>query len=149
MNKALLIVASLLPIGGLAAGGMAALGLPPFATSAGVDEAATAAPPAPPPAFVEVGLVGVPIIEDKRVVKSLVLQVKLDVDPKEKLRVEESLPRLQNNFLSDLLEFIPRHLRDRDNVDLTVVKLRLTMVCDRLLGKGVVNDVLVMSFMER
>lgn len=149
MNKIMLILASVVPIGGLAAGGMVAMGVPPLGTPAAVEERPAPAALAPPPAFVDVGIVGVPIIEDRRIVRNLILQLSLDVAPEAKPLVEEALPRLQNNFLSELLGFMPGHMRDRDQVDLAVVKRRLTRVCERLLGHGVVRDVLVTGLQER
>lgn len=152
MNKAVVIVVGLVSLLGAAAGGMAHLGVPPFGAPAAAQTVVAEVVPATvvvPPTFVDAGLVGVPVIKGNKVVKSVVLQLQLDVEPGAKSRIEANLPRLQHGFLADLMAFMPAHLKDRSQVDIAAVKRRLAWVCERVIGPGAVREVLIMGIQER
>jgi hypothetical protein len=59
------------------------------------------------------------------------------------------MPILTDAFIRDLHSFIPRLLKEKERVDVLIIKQRLQMVSDRVLGRDVVSNVLVQSIIDQ
>ncbi|CAA7617824.1 flagellar basal body-associated protein FliL [Magnetospirillum sp. UT-4] len=144
----IIIVAFLVMIGGLI-GGLYFWGIDPLQK---FNELVGNAPAAPgqtvaespkAPAYVEFGLLIVPVVQDREVRKQAEMILRLEVPHNKQDVVAQNLPRLQNAYLQDMMSFLPRHLRGTDQLDHDVIRRRLTQLSERVLGPGLVRDVLI------
>lgn len=104
-------------------------------------ESHAAPKPPPPPSYVDFGLLIVPIIQDREVKKQAELVLRLEVLHEKKETIAQNLPRLQNAFLEDMMVFLPYQLRGGANIDEAAVRYRLNVICDKILGVGLVKNV--------
>lgn len=150
MVRLIFIVIAFLLLLGAFVGGLYFWGIDPLAKvnaivgGAPAAEGSTPGVAAPsPPAFVDYGLLQVPVVQDHEVRKQAELILRLDVPSNKREVVAQNLPRLQNAFLQDMMEFLPVHLRGGRRLDPEVVRARLKQVADRTLGPGYVNSVII------
>ena len=59
------------------------------------------------------------------------------------------MPILTNAFIRDPHSFILRLLKEKERIDVLIIKQRLQMVSDRVLGRDVVSNVLVQSIIDQ
>ena len=59
------------------------------------------------------------------------------------------MPILTDAFVRDLHSFIPRLLKVKERVDVLIIKQRLQMVSNKVLGKDMVSNVLVQSIINQ
>jgi flagellar FliL protein len=116
-----------------------------FVMAAG-DEIAEEPPPPPPDfRFVEMDNLQIPVIRGGAVVNYVILSVSLEtIGPENEERARELLPRLVNNYITDLngyFETVPVE----DRIMVNPLKRRMRVIADRTLGPGVVSDVLIKS----
>jgi hypothetical protein len=143
-----IVVAFLLMVGGLI-GGLYFWGVDPLAKfnalvgNAPAIPETPAAPVAVPPSFVEFGLLIVPVVQDREIKKQAEMIIRLEVPHEKKERVAQNLPRLQNAFLQEMMSFLPSHLRTATQLDHAVIQRRLYMQAEKVLGAGMVKDVLI------
>lgn len=144
-----LVVAFLLMIGGII-GGLYFWGIDPVqrfnamignvpADPAAVAQAARNAPPA----YVDFGLLVVPVVQDREVKKQAEMILRIEVPFDKKEAVAQQLPRLQNAFLEDMMAFLPYQLRNSPTLDESAICNRLTIIATKLLGPGMVNGVTI------
>lgn len=108
------------------------------------------APPLPKYSYVEVETLQIPVItNDGGPVKQLFLELRLEVPLGRQVEMNEIMPRLQHAFIKDMHVFLPWHMRGRAVPDLAVVKQRLKLVSDKMVGPQLVNDVLIRAVVER
>lgn len=131
----------------VAGGTVAALKFLKMGPFAGPDEKVEKkAKPIEPPRFVEIPQLNVPLFADDKVAGAVLIQLKLEtIGPGNEAKVNRVLPRLNDAFLRELHTFIPRLLQKTQRLDVFILKKRLQMVSDRVVGKGVVSNVLVQS----
>jgi flagellar FliL protein len=142
--RLILIVVALLVLVGGAVGGMYFLGIDPLVKlgiSAPVVQKDAPPPPPPPPAYVEFGVLIVPVIQDREVKKQAEMIVRLEVDPKNKEIVGRNIPRLQNAFLADMIGFLSMTVREGQLLDGPGIQKRLLATCEKTLGGPYVKDV--------
>ena len=138
MKKILLILIVLL----LAAGGGG--GYYYFFILAAEDEMAEEPPP-PPPDFRNIDMenLTIPVIRGGAVVNYISLQLSLEtIGPDNEELAISLLPRVRNAFITDLngyFETVPVE----DRIMIRSIKRRLLVLCDRILGPGVVSQVLI------
>jgi hypothetical protein len=96
-----------------------------------------------PPGFVDLGLVVVPVIEDREVRRQAELIVRVQCAPGQKETVAKGLTRLQAAFLEDLIAFIPKHLREAGMLDPQTLRQHLLPLAQKVAGQGKVDDVLI------
>lgn len=141
-----IVVAFLIMVGGLI-GGLYFWGIDPLAKFNQLVGNAPADPNAPvkvqPQSYVDFGILIVPVVQDREVKKQAEMILRLEVPYDKKEVVAQNLPRLQNAYLQELMSFLPIHLRDSDRLDQAVVRRRLTLLSERVLGPGMVKDVLI------
>lgn len=147
MIRLIFIVIAFLMMVGALIGGLYFWGIDPLAKFNQLVGNAPAEPAAPvkvqPPSFVDFGLLIVPVVQDREVKKQAEMILRLEVPHEKKEVVAQHLPRLQNAYLQELMSFLPIHLRDSDKLDQAVVRRRLTALSERVLGPGMVKDVLI------
>lgn len=96
------------------------------------------------PVYVEMQPLSAPVIRNKRVRYYIHMKVSLQVVGEDaKLRVYQHMPRLRDAFVRDLHGRSVTRGRDDQSVDFGAVKARLLGQSERVLGAGVVTDVLV------
>jgi hypothetical protein len=90
------------------------------------------------------------IVHHNDVQKLVTLVVTLELaDRSQRVEVERLMPRLRDAYLTDLTKLFSLGLYDTRNIRLTVIKQRLRIASERVLGPGVVRDVLILNSMER
>lgn len=151
MKKIIIILVLLVLIAGGALGGLAIAGMGPLAMyfAESKPESVAADLSEAPPGLVDLETIAVPIFEGNLVRSRLFLNVQISVDPASGGTVAANMPRLQDAVLSDLLVYMPFHLRDRDKVDLSLVRNRLLKVARKVAGDSAVREVTITSAFER
>lgn len=98
-----------------------------------------------PPAYVDFGPMIIPIVQNHEVRKQAEMILRLEVRSDKKDLVANNLPRLQNAFLTDMMEFIPRLLAQDNSTILDNEKIseRLLVPAEGVMGEGVVTRILI------
>jgi len=100
------------------------------------------------PTFYSMDSLYIPVIRGSSVAKTVVIGVTLEVmDPDAVETLDQLRPRLRADFLRALQRYIGT-LSLGERVDLRVVKVLLRKTAEKILGKGVVTDVLVQNAVE-
>lgn len=90
------------------------------------------------------------VIRDGRVARIVTLVVTLETKGDEnKTKVMNERYRLQDAFLRDMQGVAPYQRADSDSLSPQMLKTRLRIISDRMLGQDVVNNVLVQSIFDR
>lgn len=144
-----LVIAFLLMVGGII-GGLYFWGIDPLARFNALIGNAPAepllegqAPMAAPPSYVDFGLLVVPVIQDREVKKQAEMILRLEVPFEKKEVVAQNLPRLQNAFLEDMMAYLPYQLRSSSSLDEAAIRNRLNIIAEKVLGPGMVKDVII------
>jgi flagellar basal body-associated protein FliL len=143
MKKALIILVSLLILGGAITGSMKSLELGPFAPKTAevikvVEELE--------PIFIDMEPILIPIFKGNRPVAKIQIQIKLETKSTEKaIKIQRMMPRISDTFVKDLHSFMPRLLKEKERIDDFILKQRLKLMLDRNFGKGLIDDVLIQS----
>lgn len=153
MIRVIFIVISLLLLIAAVVGGLYYWGVDPLAKLGlvtPVDQGTSPAPPPPssssPPSYVDFGLLMVPVIQNREVLRQAEMIVRLEVDSRNKDIVARNLPRLQNAFLEDMITFLANNLRPDQPADVEAIRRRLLIIAERTLGPGYVRDVVIDNF---
>jgi len=98
------------------------------------------------PRYIEMDPIQVPVFQDNGVAGTIIINYKIEVlnTGNERL-VAKSKRQLGDALIKDFSYYIPRTLRNNKTLDVTLIKYRIIMVADRLLGDGAVNDALIQS----
>lgn len=116
---------------------------------------AEAASAAPPPAaekrFVKLAPMALPVVGNRRVEQIVGLVVALELaEPKNAGLVEENGLKLTDAFITDLYGALePSRLGQGGLVDIDQVKGKLVRASNRVLGEGIVKEVLVQMVNQR
>ena len=148
MKKLIIVFAILLMLGGGTIGELKVLEIGLFAptTDDASAEGEVEEEPMEPPRFVDVEQMHIPIFADDRVATTIQIQVKLETTGGEnESKLFRMMPRINDAFLSDLYAALPRMLSNDEQLVVTVIKRRLQMVADKIVGPGLVDNVLVQS----
>ena len=143
----LLLVALIFGGGGFGAGWFL------FANQGEKHEKVEAPPPVPagPPVFVNVGPLTVPVLGAERIDQFVTLMVALELtDLTSAENVRAQAPRLTDAFLTTVYGAIASGKAMTGGVlDVAQVKLKLNDACVKVLGKGMVRDVLIQIVNQR
>jgi flagellar FliL protein len=91
----------------------------------------------------------IPVIQEDRVVKHMSLAVKLEVaGPAAEQKVKEFLPYIRDAFLTKLHTALSRSDVNQ-NYDAPKLKRQLLAECEKVVGPGVVNNVLIENAVEK
>lgn len=98
------------------------------------------------PRYIEMDPVQVPVFQDDGVAGTIMVHYKLEVMTVENERkVAQAKRQLGDALIKDFSYYIPRTLRNNKTLDVTLVKYRIMMVANRLLGEEVVTDALIQA----
>jgi flagellar basal body-associated protein FliL len=146
MKKIIIIVVAILLLagGGFAAWKFLLSGKPPAEAPAAEEGAQPAGPP-----FVELAPFVIPVTRGDRVVKYTSLTVKLEVvDAAAKQKVEKFLPYVRDAFLTKMLVTLSRGDPD-EGYDMEKLRRQLMAESERVLGPGLIKDILITAAAER
>ncbi|MBF0307015.1 MAG: hypothetical protein HQL41_15335 [Alphaproteobacteria bacterium] len=164
MKKLVAILVLLLLIGVGVIAGMAFAGIEPVASmvrdkipgaakfikAPEEKENKPAAPALPKYSYVEMETLQIPVISnDGGPIRQLFLELRIEVPLGRAPEMSEAMPRLQHAFIKDMHVFLPWHMRGREVPDLTLVKRRLKLVSDKVVGPQLATDVLIRAVVER
>ena len=89
------------------------------------------------------------ILEDQ-ITATIQFKIKLKTAGQETaIFLKRSLPKISDAFMQDLHGFLPRLLKKKERLDVTILKDRLKLIGERLLGKGYIDSVSVVSAIEK
>lgn len=107
-------------------------------------------PPPPPPAFVRMNPIVVPVIGKDRVTQFVTLHVTIQVDIDAQPRTQANQPRLGDVFLTTLYGALDDRSIMRGNlIDIPALKAKLVDAAGKVIGRSVVQDVLIQVVMQR
>lgn len=96
--------------------------------------------------FIDMDPLALPIFRGNQVAATIQIQIKLETNNQIKAdEIIEKMPILTDAFVRDLHGFLPRLLKVKERVDVLIIKQRLQMVSDKVLGRNMVSNVLVQS----
>ena len=103
------------------------------------------------PIYVNIAPFVLPVLGDNGPEQLITLVITLEVDSKDKAElIKDRLPRLNDAYLQTLYGAIDKKMITKGQlVDLSLVKVRLQSPTQRVLGLGVVNDILVQAVSQR
>ncbi|MDP6603094.1 MAG: hypothetical protein QGG17_02730 [Rhodospirillales bacterium] len=147
MKKLIIAFTVLLMLGGGTVSVLKVLEIGPFApTPDGASAEQVFDAPAEPPRFLEVEQMHIPIFAGDRVATTIQVLVKLEtIGSENEPKLTRMMPRLSDAFLRDLFGTLPRMLRNDEQLNVVVIKRRLQRVADKIVGLGLVDNVLVQS----
>ena len=150
--KIVIIIVLLLLLSAAAIGGMVFMGIGPVPALLGLAPAEQTAPAAP--VEIEYGMLDVetliiPVVRDKQVATRLFIGLRLEVVKEHQGRIAAVMPRLQNAFFEDMINFIPSHMDGRTKPDEQALRRRLVAASERVLGPAKVRDVVITSVVQR
>ena len=147
MKKALIILVSLLILGGAITGSMKSLELGPFAPK--TVEVKEVVEEELKPIFIDMEPILIPIFKGNRPFSKIQIQIKLETKSKEKaIKIQRMMPRISDTFVKDLHSFMPRLLKEKERIDDFILKQRLKLMSDRNFGKGLIDDVFIQSVID-
>lgn len=102
-------------------------------------------------AFVELDPLVLPIIDSQGISQVVSLVIVLQVnDEKQKASVEGQMFRIKDAYIQDMYGSLNKHVAVKDGVlQVDVLKQKLTAANERVLGEGVVSDVLLQVVQQR
>ena len=148
MKKIFIGFMVLICILGGAVGAMKWLELGPFA-SAPAENAKPKRPSKGDAKFVEMTPLLINVLGNDKVLGNFQFELKLEVwNSDHYAEVRKKLPILKDAFFKDLHTFIPRMLKEHDQLNLAVLQQRLQLRADIVMGKHVVQSVLIQSVVD-
>lgn len=106
-------------------------------------------PPPPDIRFVEMDALNIPVMRNGVVVNYVILTLSLEtIGSENEERVEAYMPRLRNAFLTDLLGYFAT-VPVEDRIMVQAIKRRLNVLSARVVGEGVVTDILIQNAMKQ
>ena len=151
-KKLILIIAVIIMIGGGGFSGMKVMELGPFAPApaAGADkEAPKLSKRDRAPRFVDMDPLLIPVFQGNRVAAMVQIRLQLETTRKNRKALMKAMTRLSDAYIRDLNSYIPRLMRQGGEIDVDKVKSRLYIIAERSIGKGLVNNVLIQSIVDR
>ena len=151
MKKILIIITSLLLLIGAVTSVMKYMELGPFepVMTEGVTEEKTEEIDDLKSIFIDMKPILVSVFKDNSPAAKIQIQVKLETKSTDNaIQIQRLMPRIRNAFVQDLHAFMPRLLKEKERIDVFILKQRLKVIADRKFGKGLIEDVLVQSIVD-
>lgn len=155
MKKLAIAIAILLMLTGGTVGALKYLEIGPFEKTPEEIAAANAVDPdvekaksffAERPRYIEMDPIQVPVFQGEGVAGTIIINYKIEVLGLDNERmVARSKRQIGDALIKDFSYYVPRTLRNNKTLDVTLIKYRIIMVSDRLMGKNVVNDALIQA----
>lgn len=98
------------------------------------------------PRYIEMDPIQVPYFQGNDVAGTIMIHYKLEVLNVDNERtVAKAQRRIGDALIKDFSFYIPRTLRNNKTLDVTLVKYRIMMTANKMLGKDVVSDALIQA----
>jgi len=150
MKRVLIVVLLIALVAGAAAAASIFLHVGPLADLVQPKEPPKPAAPSPPVhAEITVGSFVIPVIQDHAIGRMLGMDIALDVLAPDQPKVEAQLPRIMNAFTLALYEIVPVHSDSHSAADKRAIHDRLLATGERVVGKGLIQDVVLKSVYDR
>lgn len=146
MKKLLILVVVLILLGGGAIGAMVVFGIGPFAKNVKTE---AAPPPVKKATYIDMEALSIPVFIPDQKPRQVYMTLRLETTEEGFRKVKAMEPKIRDILLTDLHNVLPNHLKDRRTTDLTQLKPRMMAGVAKVLGPGVVTDVLVIEIFER
>ena len=147
MKKLMGIVAAILILAGGAVAAMKWLAIGPFEVAGSIEEEKE---PEEEPILIDVDPLMLQVIREDQIAGTIQIQIKLETAGQENaIFLRRRLAKVSDAFMQDLHGFLPRLLKKKERLDLTILKDRLKLIGERLVGKGYIDGVLVQSAIEK
>ena len=149
MKKMMIILAAILILAGGAIAAMKWLAIGPFEVVEGAEEEKEPEEPQEDSIFIDMDPLMLPVIQGDQIAGTIQIQIKLETAGTENaIFLKRRLTKVSDAFVKDLHGFVPRLLKKKERLDVIILKDRLKIIGERLLGKGYIDDVLVQSVIE-
>lgn len=147
MKKLIIAFAVVLMLSGASVSFMKFMQLGPFASKEAEQASQpVAVKPLATPRFVDMEPLVVSIFDGDKLATNIQITLKLEtLSDAHAAQIRGKLPRISDAFLRDLHSFIPRYFKNAERLDVGVLKDRLQMVGDKVMGKDVITGVLIQS----
>ncbi|GEO82478.1 hypothetical protein [Pararhodospirillum oryzae] len=103
----------------------------------------------PPPFLLSMKPLEIPVIANGAVQRRLSFRLRLSLAEADNATLSERGHLLHAAFFQDLMVYAPNYLETHPELNLMAIKARMKAVADRVLGPGVVKEVLIQGFFER
>ena len=101
------------------------------------------------PYYLEMDPLLIPVFQDNELAGTIQIIYKMEVFGNENYKsVEKLRTKLGDALIKDFTYYIPRTLRKNQTLDVPLIKYRLKMVADKVLGKDVVSDAIVQGMTQ-
>jgi len=98
------------------------------------------------PRYIEMDPIQVPMFQGNEVTTTIFIYYKLEaLSADNEHAIAQSKRRLSDALIKDFSFYIPRTLRNNKTLDVSLVKYRIMMTMNKLLGKDVVSDALIQA----
>jgi len=98
------------------------------------------------PQYVEMDPIQVPIFQGSGVTGTIIINYKMEaLNVKNQQIIARAKRQIGDALIQDFSYYIPRTLRNNKTLDITLIKYRIIMIANKLLGKGIVNDALIQA----
>ncbi|MFC1672771.1 hypothetical protein ACFL12_01350 [Pseudomonadota bacterium] len=98
------------------------------------------------PRYLEMDPIQVPVFQDNDVAGTVMIHYKLEVMSVDGERtVAKAKRQIGDALIKDFSFYIPRTLRNNKTLDVTLVKYRIMMVAEKIVGKNVISDALIQA----
>jgi len=87
----------------------------------------------------------IPLFQGEQITGSIQVQFELEVTKGLEESVNSKIIRLEDAYLRDLYVFLPRLLRNKENLDVVALKRRIMYITEKTIGPDIVEDVLIQS----
>ncbi len=153
MKKLVMVFAALMMLAGATVSVMKAMQIGPFSPDPDANEQVADAKPKSdlldPPRFIDLDPLVVPIFQGDSIATTIQITVKLETTGAEKeSKINKWKPRISDAFIRDLYSFIPRLLRNQERVNVFIIKKRLQLIGDKVMGPGIIENILVQSITD-
>jgi len=147
VKKLIIAFAVVLMLSGASVSFMKFMKLGPFASKEAEQASQpVAVKPLATPRFIDMEPLVVSIFDGDKLATNIQITLKLEtLSDAHAAQIRGKLPRISDAFLRDLHSFIPRHFKNAERLDVGVLKDRLQMVGDKVMGKDVITGVLIQS----
>ncbi len=147
MKKLVGIGAAILILVGGAAAAMKWLAIGPFEEVEAVKEEKE---PEEEAILIDMDPLVLQVILEDQITTTIQFQIKLETAGQENaIFLKRRLTKVSDAFMQDLYGFLPRLIKKKKRLDLNILKDRLKLIGERLLGKGYIDSVLVQSAIEK
>ena len=99
--------------------------------------------------FVDMEPLVIPVFQGVKVAATVQIQVKLEtIGSENKAKLQHIMPKISDPFIRDLHTLIPHLLKQEERIDVLIIKQRLKLISDKLIGPDLIQNVLVQSVID-